>query len=382
MFRTKKVFVITLLALLALTGCAKSPATSNKDVVSFPKTEVTKAKTLTDFKTVPASDLLNNSVALPSNDGYRFIPTYFTDQGFVLGELDSLTNDQEKYFAYFDVNTMKYQIVKQLAKSPYSSLAVISASDQYIVFCTLDTQGANKGVIYVYDTQKKTCTKILETEAQRMRVFGSIYKDDVYFSVLEKENYVTYEYQIKTKKLKKLSLATNSNFPIRIQDDLYYVSKDAKKETIALQKMNLKTNAKKTMFTRDAKNNAVQFTAMCNDGNELYIFIADNTNVYCYKLDTKSNKMELYFQQDKLEYPLIRGGYMTFSKVASGENRVHPHEYVLDLHNNINYDYQDSIIMPSKKGIVWVKFCKNEKDIPKGALFTNQNTKMMYKEFK
>lgn len=57
------------------------------------------------------------------------------------------------------------------------------------------------------------------------------------------------------------------------------------------------------------------------------------------------------------------------------------HNIIYLILKMINYNYDDGIILLSKTGIFWVDFLKDEKEIEKGQIFTNDNSVMRYLAF-
>jgi hypothetical protein len=74
-------------------------------------------------------------------------------------------------------------------------------------------------------------------------------------------------------------------------------------------------------------------------------------------------------------------GFMSFSATDTESGRYKTPYRLIDLQHQHEYDYDGSMIFLSKKGMAWIAFKKDTKEIPKVETFRNENSEIHYVEF-
>ena len=74
-------------------------------------------------------------------------------------------------------------------------------------------------------------------------------------------------------------------------------------------------------------------------------------------------------------------GFMSFSATNVESGRYKTPYRLIDLQHRNEYDYDGSMVFLSEKGMAWIAFKKDTKDIPKGETFRNENSEIHYVEF-
>ena len=74
-------------------------------------------------------------------------------------------------------------------------------------------------------------------------------------------------------------------------------------------------------------------------------------------------------------------GFMSYSATDSESGRYKTPYRLIDLQHHNEYDYDGSMVFLSEKGMAWIPFKKDTKEIPKGETFRNENSEIHYVEF-
>ncbi|MFV0382004.1 MAG: hypothetical protein ACK5KR_07290 [Breznakia sp.] len=120
------------------------------------------------------------------------------------------------------------------------------------------------------------------------------------------------------------------------------------------------------------------FSSLTSDTERIIVQVSkENAVQRFYSFSPKDNIMRGYIQMPGVE--IFKGYPNNFTWIGSdlSEERTRPRYYLLDSKQDILYRYNEGLIYPSEKGILWTKFLVHESEIPKGAIFNNQNSQLI-----
>lgn len=336
--------------------------------------EVTK---LNSFTSKMATELFANSTELSKSENFDFTPTRLNDQGLLVGEMVDKNDTILKYVGYQNVETGIFKTIKELDQHVQDSHAnILAVNDDYICFSEVSSEANHAVNIFLYDIKNDNYEIIYEFEngTQNVPVNVSINENTLYIA-MPTDNISLYN--IIEKKWEEVVKERSSDFVI-LKNNLYYVTYENNDEVSNLYKMNLESKKQEKLLTKTTEEGLIRNIE--SDEDNLYLFLKEEYTSKCYIYDVKQNDMKPYFQENPIENPVVNDGFMVWWGNARTTDRSKSQYYLLDIKNDTNYIYDDSLIFTSKKGIVWVRFNVDEREIPPHEIFKNDNSSIMFCE--
>lgn len=358
-----------------LNGCTSktTQATPKKDVNANVLENVTidNVKSVNTFKSEDADALLQDSKELPHSDNVTFTPLALNDQGDVFGE--SIMSDGTVCLYKLNVDTEKYQKLFQAEKG--KSIGVVGATNDYVLFSVVD-QG-NGAVNYCLNLKTLKPAVITasspDDESAMMKV---AFQGD--FAYISQWNITAplVKYDMKQNKQEIIEKDKASN-PVVYQDVLYYIQQhnDDNKQFTDIIRYQGDTK-KKQILVADGN-----FSDLLTDGSSLVVALNQGKAITdLYKIEKSSDKLAPYFKGD---ISSLKGynGYFTWMGSQEKDGQVRKPYTFFDSKKNILYNYNGGLIYFSNKGVLWVKYTKKGNEIPKGEVFTKDNSVLMWHSF-
>ena len=188
-------------------------------------------------------------------------------------------------------------------------------------------------------------------------------------------------HQLETTTMKDQVIDQNTFSPIQFNGKLYYIRYDASTNHSEVVQYNMKSGEKEvTLMHQSATEHLNQ---LFTDQHELYVSLGtDLKSGTIYHVNQAEKKYDWvygytstgFIQQNHL-------GFMSFSATDTESGRYKTPYRLIDLQHQHEYDYDGSMVFLSEKGMAWIAFKKDTKDIPKGETFRNENSEIHYVEF-
>lgn len=369
---SKRRFTLFLFIML-LAGCSQK---TNEviQVKDFPQ----EVPNISDFKSVDAEEVLKDSKPID----YMMTPYDLTDSGLFIGE-------ENKKLISYDLESKKEEIIHTCTdNSMYSNIILLDSSDQYIVFKNTDV-AMKIDSFCVYNIETKIIKLIRESKNLNTLVYDQaiIYKDQIYLflcDVADNEFGYTYNGYIYDLKKDKLTLFEDQNttgFGTIHNGKLYYLNIDNVALTTKLIEYDMESKEKVTIMEGNQKDGF--FSDLKSDEERLYIFVTkEDDKSYCYRFDPETKNVEPYFVSEYIDRVSESKHYFVWTNYKNHPlDRMHTMYYFLDIKKDILYQYDGSVIVQSNNGLVWTKFNKDEREIPKGEIYKKDNSTFMYMKF-
>ena len=365
------------IVLLLLTGC------SNRDNASLSsnstETKTNQISDATAFKTVASEELLKPSIKISYPEGVYFTPTYLTDDSLVIGEAYDMNNQSENYLAVLNIKDRSFKKIKYVDKTSEIVTIIVNYADKdYIIFEEFD-QVNRKSIYFIFNLREgdyKIIHSVLNVNpihyTQIARQGNKLYMNMFYKSDI----YRTYSFYLLSGNMKVIE-KENSSHPIYFNGNVYYILIDNSHQITKIIKYNEHDELKKEVKELSRKDNFYN-GLFSNDKN---VIISEYKLGINYLSLGNIETEKQFFSSNWIETLDYKGNYITFLGDRIDKDRVRPQYYLFDLKKMINYNYDDGIILLSKTGIFWVDFLKDEKEIEKGQIFTNDNSVMRYLAF-
>lgn len=317
-------------------------------------------------------------------ENYDFIPIALLENDWIMGNLVSLENDQ-KALGYIDIKTNVKGIVKQLdSTSITSSTYSIASSEDYFVFSEIDTSVDNTNHVFVYVLKTKELILLYsqKNDSFLAKIEGTIYQDLLYLNYPENGTYKTYCYDLKTGKT-DLFCDNNSCAPVILENKAFYLSIDNAAASTTLFESDLDgKNAKEIIVDIE---NQEWIHHLRSNNKMLYLFVVNNDSQHqpvttCIQYDVMNDvELDLFSKIGYMESPIVGENYISWWNPNDKEaSRIHTRYSLFDMRKKIFVDYDDSVILLNKSKILWTRFNKEESEIEKGRIFSDNNSTLMY----
>ncbi|WP_314679084.1 hypothetical protein [uncultured Granulicatella sp.] len=181
--------------------------------------------------------------------------------------------------------------------------------------------------------------------------------------------------------MKEQVIDQNTFSPILFDGKLYYIRYDATNNHSEVVQYDRKNGDKKVTLTHQSATE--HLNQLLIDKHELYVSLGtDLKSGTIYHVNQEEKKYDWvygyastgFIQQNHL-------GFMSYSATETESGRYKTPFRLIDLQHHNEYDYDGSMVFLSEKGMAWIAFKKDTKEIPKGETFRNENSEIHYVEF-
>lgn len=181
--------------------------------------------------------------------------------------------------------------------------------------------------------------------------------------------------------MKEQVIDQNTFSPIIFDGKLYYIRYDATYNHSEVVQYDRKNREKQVTLTHQSATEHLY--QLLTDKNELYVSLGT---------DLKSGTINHVNQAEK-KYDWVYGyastgfiqqnhlGFISYSATDTESGKYKTPYRLIDLQHHNEYDYDGSMVFLSEKGMAWIAFKKDTKEIPKGETFRNENSEIHYVEF-
>lgn len=335
-----------------------------------------------DFETKDADDFLENSIALLQDEYRSFTPLKINQNGYVFGESQSFEGTIA--LTMLNIETNEFTDI-HIAKDEGTSMGVGCASDKYVIYKVINQF---ESYIGYYCLNLETMETDLIYEITDFNLVADetavIYQDKAFLTLIEYDKikgtyeYPLLEYDMKTKELSVLKDGTNG-YPVIIKDKMYYIDIDNAALTTRLIQHDLNTKDEKVLAEGNDKDG--YFTKLDVNENDLLIEIMQDHYSSIYKMNWDKQILTPYITLNDMKEWNCSSGYLVWIGTSMDKERMRPQYYFMDMQSNVVYHYNDSLIYFSDDGVLWNEFLTNESEIPKGQIFQQGNSQMMWKAF-
>ena len=188
-------------------------------------------------------------------------------------------------------------------------------------------------------------------------------------------------HQLETTTMKDQVIDQNTVSPILFNGKLYYIRYDASANHSEVVQYDMKSGEKEVTLTHQSATE--HLNQLFTDQHELYVSLGtDLKSGTIYHVNQAEKKYDWvygytstgFIQQNHI-------GFMSFSATDTESGRYKTPYRLIDLQHQHEFDYDGSMVFLSEKGMAWVAFKKDTKEIPKGETFRNENSEIHYVEF-
>lgn len=332
-----------------------------------------KSRKLTDLEKQPIQTIMEQAKSFTYPDE-PFVPLLLLDNQLLLGEL---TRNDGAVIAALNLTTGEYFDLIVLEKSDETRFTkLVAGNSQYLLYAHYWVN-QEKLTYYLYDFASSSIQKIHHVnDVPNLHYSSAVFlNNDLFFMSFhgKSEPYNIFHYDINSQRLTTIS-NKHAIFPVTIGNDLFYLRVDYQNH---ITKIIQKTGESNTVWLQEqgrdlflsglASNNQISvLTRTNNDKVELFTFDPDNRQVQ-YLFDTLA-----------VENLVVGPQMISWTGAQTVPNRTRLQYHLFDYQNDIFYENNGGSVFLNNDSLVWIEYLKEEKDIMKGEVFRNENSRIRY----
>ena len=334
------------------------------------------------FNTVSFNETFRDkSVVAHYADEYPdFIPQVLSEDGKLYGSVDRVG------ILEIDLKTNQHQLVHEVSDATVSHQWV-RAVDKNWVFFEEYTDSKENANFYLLNHTTGEVTTVKENEKiPLIQHITAFFTEDskLVFNIVKdskEDTSLNMLHQLETTTMKDQVVDQNTFSPIQFNGKLYYIRYDASANHSEVVQYDMKSGEKEVTLTHQSATE--HLNQLFTDQHELYVSLGtDLKSGTIYHVNQAEKKYDWvygytstgFIQQNHL-------GFMSFSVTDTESGRYKTPYRLIDIQHQHEYDYDGSMIFLSEKGMAWVAFKKDTKDISKGETFRSENSEIHYVEF-
>lgn len=383
-----RVIIIVLLS-ICLASCGQQKNTQESTVQeSVTTVEQNKStnfqlgKGSNQFNTISFNEMFNDKsvVAHYAEEYPDFIPQVLSEDGKLYGSVDLVR------ILEIDLKTNQYQLVHEVSDATISHQWV-RAVDQNWVFFEEFTDSKEIANFYLLNRATGEVTTVKADEKMpKIHHITAFFTEDaqLVFNIVKDSKKDTSSNTLRLLEpttMKEQVIDQNTFSPIIFDGKLYYIRYDATYNHSEVVQYDRKNREKQVTLTHQSATEHLY--QLLTDKNELYVSLGT---------DLKSGTINHVNQAEK-KYDWVYGyastgfiqqnhlGFISYSATDTESGKYKTPYRLIDLQHHNEYDYDGSMVFLSEKGMAWIAFKKDTKEIPKGETFRNENSEIHYVEF-
>ena len=334
------------------------------------------------FNTVSFNETFRDkSVVAHYADEYPdFIPQVLSEDGKLYGSVDHVG------ILEIDVKTNQHRLVHEMSGTTVSHQWV-RAVDKNWVFFEEYTDSKENANFYLLNRTTGEVTTVKENEKMPLvHQITAFFTEDsqLVFNIVKdskEDTSLNTLHQLETTTMKDQVIDQNTFSPIHFDGKLYYIRYDASANHSEVVQYDMKSGEKEVTLTHQSATE--HLNQLFTDQNELYVSLGtDLKSGTIYHVNQAEKKYDWVFGYASTGFIQHNHlGYMSFSANDTESGRYKTPYRLIDLQHHKEYDYDGSMVFLSEKGMAWIAFKKDTKDILKGETFRNENSEIHYVEF-
>ena len=285
-----------------------------------------------------------------------------------------------------DLKTNHHQLVHEVSDARVSPQWVRTADKNWVFFEEF-TDSKETANFYLLNRTTGEVTAVKENEKMPMiHQITAFFTEDaqLVFNIVKDSKEVTSLntlHLLDPTTMKEQVIDQNTFSPVIFDGKLYYIRYDATDNHSEIVQYDRKNGEKQVTLTHQSATE--HLNQLFTDKHELYVSVGtDLKSGTIYHVNQAEKKYDWvygyasagFIQQNHL-------GFMSYSATDTESGRYKTPYRLIDLQHHNEYDYNGSMVFLSEKGMAWIAFKKDTKEIPKGETFRNENSEIHYVEF-
>lgn len=334
------------------------------------------------FKTVSFNETFKDkSVVAQYAEKYPdFIPQVLSVDGKLYGSVDHVG------ILEIDLKTNQHQLVHEMRDATVSHQWVRAVDKNWVFFEEFNDSKETANFYLLNRTTGEITTVKMDEKMPMIHHISAFFTEDaqLVFNIVKdskKDTSLNTLHLLDPTTSKEQVIDQNTFSPILFDEKLYYIRYDTTENHSEVVQYDMKSGEKEVTLTHQSATE--HLNQLFTDQHELYVSLGtDLKSGTIYHVNQAEKKYDWvygytstgFIQQNHL-------GFMSFSVTDTESGRYKTPYRLIDIQHQHEYDYDGSMIFLSEKGMAWVAFKKDTKDISKGETFRSENSEIHYVEF-
>ena len=383
-----RVVSIVLLS-ICLVSCAQQKniqeTTVQESVTTVEQSKTTNfqlGKGSNQFNTVSFNEMFRDKsmVAHYAEEYPDFIPQVLSVDGKLYGSVDHVG------ILEIDLKTNQHQLVHEMRDATVSHQWVRAVDKNWVFFEEFNDSKETANFYLLNRTTGEITTVKMDEKMPMIHHITAFFTEDskLVFNIVKdskKDTSLNTLHLLDPTTSKEQVIDQNTFSPILFDEKLYYIRYDTTENHSEVVQYDRKSGEKQVTLTHQSATE--HLNQLLTDKHELYVSLGtDLKSGTIYHVNQAEKKYDWvygyastgFIQQNHL-------GFMSYSATDSESGRYKTPYRLIDLQHHNEYDYDGSMVFLSEKGMAWIPFKKDTKEIPKGETFRNENSEIHYVEF-
>ena len=383
-----RVVSIVLLS-ICLASCGQQKVTQEttvqESVTTVEKSKSTNfqlGKGSNQFNTVSFNETFRDkSVIAHYADEYPdFIPQVLSEDRKLYGSVDHVG------ILEIDLKTNQHQLVHEMRDATVSHQWVRAVDKNWVFFEEFNDSKETANFYLLNRTTGEITTVKMDEKMPMIHHITAFFTEDskLVFNIVKdskKDTSLNTLHLLDPTTSKEQVIDQNTFSPILFDEKLYYIRYDTTENHSEVVQYDRKSGEKQVTLTHQSATE--HLNQLLTDKHELYVSLGtDLKSGTIYHVNQAEKKYDWvygytstgFIQQNHL-------GFISFSATDTESGRYKTPYCLIDLQHQHEFDYDGSMVFLSEKGMAWVAFKKDTKDIAKGETFRNENSVIHYVEF-
>ena len=334
------------------------------------------------FKTVSFNETFKDkSVVAQYAEKYPdFIPQVLSVDGKLYGSVDHVG------ILEIDLKTNQHQLVHEMRDATVSHQWVSAVDKNWVFFKEFNDSKETANFYLLNRTTGEITTVKMDEKMPMIHHISAFFTEDaqLVFNIVKdskKDTSLNTLHLLDPTTSKEQVIDQNTFSPILFDEKLYYIRYDTTENHSEVVQYDRKSGEKQVTLTHQSATE--HLNQLLTDKHELYVSLGtDLKSGTIYHVNQAEKKYDWvygytstgFIQQNHL-------GFISFSATDTESGRYKTPYRLIDLQHQHEFDYDGSMVFLSEKGMAWVAFKKDTKEIPKGETFRNENSEIHYVEF-
>ena len=309
-----------------------------------------------------------------------FIPQVLSVDGKLYGSVDHVG------ILEIDLKTNQHQLVHEMSDATVSHQWVSAVDKNWVFFEEFNDSKETANFYLLNRTTGEITTVKMDEKMPMIHHISAFFTEDaqLVFNIVKdskKDTSLNTLHLLDPTTSKEQVIDQNTFSPILFDEKLYYIRYDTTENHSEVVQYDRKSGEKQVTLTHQSATE--HLNQLLTDKHELYVSLGtDLKSGTIYHVNQAEKKYDWvygytstgFIQQNHL-------GFISFSATDTESGRYKTPYRLIDLQHQHEFDYDGSMVFLSEKGMAWVAFKKDTKDIPKGETFRNENSEIHYVEF-
>ena len=309
-----------------------------------------------------------------------FIPQVLSVDGKLYGSVDHVG------ILEIDLKTNQHQLVHEMRDATVSHQWVRAVDKNWVFFEEFNDSKETANFYLLNRTTGEITTVKMDEKMPMIHHISAFFTEDaqLVFNIVKdskKDTSLNTLHLLDPTTSKEQVIDQNTFSPILFDEKLYYIRYDTTENHSEVVQYDMKSGEKEVTLTHQSATE--HLNQLFTDQHELYVSLGtDLKSGTIYHVNQAEKKYDWvygytstgFIQQNHL-------GFMSFSVTDTESGRYKTPYRLIDIQHQHEYDYDGSMIFLSEKGMAWVAFKKDTKDISKGETFRSENSEIHYVEF-